>query len=362
MAQLSLEEARNLSNRICWLGNFYELGFYDLPLCFAEARFKIKSISPASSLEDFLKEWDAGASGDHACKSDKVDTNSLEFKLALERLNTTLSVENIEALEKIGKMTNLSEDQILVGIGVHLIRQLTGTAKTTWSKSQIQCPCQCGVKLDYSKTMYIGSEVTLHGELDILSLVGITAAEKIPDYVEDEASTLERRSSNGRNINVEFERKNDDKPGQQQVIAQAITYGWTHYNRHRDLSPNIPLLFIDGTKFGLFMYNPKLDSLFVCECPLMFIAEDSMKPHDKYSGIFILWLILHHRLFFRKETVYDQSKYYCKFKEQVTIESYEELKDYSVCVRGHKEGIQWGPAKLGLWAEERKRKRNSDSD
>ena len=46
-----------MSNRICWLGNFYELGFYDMPLCFSEARFKINSISAASSLDDFLKEW-----------------------------------------------------------------------------------------------------------------------------------------------------------------------------------------------------------------------------------------------------------------------------------------------------------------
>ena len=32
----------------------------------------------------------------------QVDTNCREFKLALERLNTTLSMENIEALEKVG--------------------------------------------------------------------------------------------------------------------------------------------------------------------------------------------------------------------------------------------------------------------
>ena len=177
---------------------------------------------------------------------------------------------------------------------------------------------------------------------------------------------MERQSSNGRSVNVEFKKKTDDRAGRQQVIAQAITYGWTQYNRHRHLSPYIPSLFIDGTKFGMFMYNPKLDSLFVCECPLMFITGDAMKPHDKYSGIFILWLILHYRLFFRKETVYDKSKYCCKFKEQVTIQSYEELKDYSVCVRGHSDGIQWGPAKLGLWTEERKRRerkrKHSDSD
>ena len=211
-----------------------------------------------------------------------------------------------------------------------------------------------------------GSEVTLHGELDIRSLVGITAAEKIPDYVDEEDTSLERRLSNG-SVNVEFEKKSDDRPGLQQVIAQAITYGWTEYNRHRQLSPYIPSLFIDGTKFGMFVYNPKLDSLFVCECPLMYITGGAMKPHDKYSGIFILWLILHYRLFFRKETVYENSnRYCCRFKEHVRIQSYEELKDYSVCVRGHTDGIQWGPAKLGLWAEERKRRerkrKHSDSD
>ena len=165
-----------------------------------------------------------------------------------------------------------------------------------------------------------------------------------------------KQFSNGRSINVEFKRKTDDRPGLHQVIAQAITYGWTQYNRHRDLSPYIPSLFFDSTKFGLFVYNPKLDNLFVCEYPLMFIAEDTMTPDDKYSGIFILWLILHHRLFFRKETVYDQSKYDCMFKDQVAIESYEGLKEYSICVRGSTDGIQWGPPKLGLWTEEKIKK------
>ena len=211
-----------------------------------------------------------------------------------------------------------------------------------------------------------GSEVTLHGELDIRSHVGITAAGKIPDYVEEEFPSLERRSLNRRSVNEEFNKKTDDGPGLQQVIAQAITYGWTEYNRHRQLSPYIPSLFIDGTKFGMFVYNPKLDSLFVSECPLMYITAGAMNPHDKYSGIFILWLILHYRLFFRKATVYDESEYCCKFKEHVRIQSYEELKDYSVCVRGRTGGIQWGPAKLALWAEERKRRdrkrKHSDSD
>ena len=68
-------------------------------------------------------------------------------------------MENIESLQKVGKMANLSEDQILVGIGIHLIRKLTGTAETTWSRSQIKCPCNCGGQLDFSNTMCIGKSI-----------------------------------------------------------------------------------------------------------------------------------------------------------------------------------------------------------
>lgn len=208
-----------------------------------------------------------------------------------------------------------------------------------------------------------GSEATLHGELDILSLVGVTATGEIPDY--EDVSSMERQSSNGRGVNLEVEKTTDDNPGPEQVIAQAVTYGWTQYNRHPNLTPYVPSIFIDGSKFALFVYNPKFDSLFIVDCPLRFIEEGTKKPKDKYSGILTLWLILHYRLFFRKETVYDES-YDCRFKKTVNVKAYEELHDYIVCVRGNRDAVKWGPPKLCLWSEERTTKelkrKHLDSD
>lgn len=338
---------------------------------------------------------DAGATADLACNSEKVNTGSEEFLTALWRLNETLTEKNIEALKKIEKMTGpwvprnerLSDDQILVGIGVHLIKKLTGRAETTLKRSQIECPCKCGGKLDCSNHMYIGSEDTLHGELDMLSMgVGVSATESISDETQgtddgvDETETepagseekepakvkLVKQSSNGHRANLEFKNvSTDETPGHQQLIAQAITFGWTQYNRHRDSSPYIPTLYIDSTKFGLFVYNPVLDSLFISETPLLFIADKLKSSVDKYSGIFILWLILYHRLFFERSTDYDKKGFDCKFTEQVKVEFYKQLKEYSSCIKRHTPGAQWGAGDIGIWEsklEQHRKRKHSDSD
>ena len=86
----------------------------------------------------------------------QVHTNSDDFCKALANLNQTLSEENLAALQKIQKQGDLTEDQILVGVGVHLIKQLTGGALTNRKKSETKCPCGCEEKLEFSRKMYIG--------------------------------------------------------------------------------------------------------------------------------------------------------------------------------------------------------------
>ena len=86
----------------------------------------------------------------------QVHTNSDDFCNALANLNQALSEENLAALQKIQKQGDLTEDQILVGVGVHLIKQLTGKALTNRKKSETKCPCGCEAKLEVSRKMYIG--------------------------------------------------------------------------------------------------------------------------------------------------------------------------------------------------------------
>ena len=50
----------------------------------------------------------------------------------------------------------LSEEDILVGVGNHIISKLSGRAITTRKKSQHKCPCGCAMKLDFGEKMYIG--------------------------------------------------------------------------------------------------------------------------------------------------------------------------------------------------------------
>ena len=85
----------------------------------------------------------------------QVDITSELFKDALKRLNETVKKENIAALKKIQEMT-LSEDQIVVGIGVHVVKKLTGRAETTVKRSNMKCPCGCKGTLDYTPEMFIG--------------------------------------------------------------------------------------------------------------------------------------------------------------------------------------------------------------
>ena len=53
----------------------------------------------------------------------QVNTKSSQFLTAFKRLKETLTEENLNAQKKIGEM-KLSEDEIVVGIGVHLIKVL----------------------------------------------------------------------------------------------------------------------------------------------------------------------------------------------------------------------------------------------
>ena len=90
----------------------------------------------------------------------QVHTSCDDFCSALANLNQTLAEENLAALQKIQKLAakkgDLTEDQILVGLGVHLIKKLTGRALTNRKKSGIECPCGCKETLEFSRNMYIG--------------------------------------------------------------------------------------------------------------------------------------------------------------------------------------------------------------
>ena len=149
---------------------------------------------------------------------------------------------------------------------------------------------------------------------------------------------------------------------QQQIIAQAITFGWTEFNTHTHLSPFIPSLYLDKKQLGVLVYNPQDDSLMISEKSVLFINED-MENEDKYAGIFLLWIILHHRLFFRKTIDFNYDDVACGFVKQVDVDAYKKLNTYSERILHTIPGFKWVPTGLIFepYKGERKRKR-SESD
>ena len=201
-------------------------------------------------------------------------------------------------------------------------------------------------------SLFTGSEHTLHGELDLMSVgVGLIVAERLADVtVDTEGPTESETEEEEESARLEETMVKEAAALQRQssVIAQTITFGWTQYNRNKDLhlGPYIPTVFIDGEKFVVYVYNSVSDSLLIYNYPLAFIWDKVEPLNEKYSGIFILWLILNYRLFFRTDIDIIESS--CKFKQQVRIEFYEDLKEYRTYVKTHIPGIQFGRTTVGI--------------
>ena len=87
----------------------------------------------------------------------QVDPNSVEFKQALRRLNKCIEKKNLDALWTIQQKRDLKEEDIVVGVGNHLISKLAGRTLTNKAKSQLNCPCGCSAKLEYGEKTYIGT-------------------------------------------------------------------------------------------------------------------------------------------------------------------------------------------------------------
>ena len=136
---------------------------------------------------------------------------------------------------------------------------------------------------------------------------------------------------------------------QEQVIAQSIVFGWTQYNRHPDKSADIPTIYIDSEKFGVLIYNPEADSLLISQWPILFFSDHSYNTlADKWSGIFILWVFMNHRMFFKKQIT--ASRMDCGFKTLMAqdIEFYKQLKSYSNSIKINTRGLQWNQGGMGI--------------
>lgn len=296
------------------------------------------------NLRDELREVKTGDSETSESSTgdrDLIDFDSDEVTEAVQRLNNCLERKNRHQLNSIFSMKNLPEKDLLVALGVHLIRKLSGKCFTNRSKAGNSCPCGCGEKLT-STAMCIGTERTWHGELDLLAgneaipmnatNVGIVRPTEanLDDTQElqtEEAVEQEDDASSSQGDRTDLEIKTENIYSGLalcQILAETIVFSWTEYNRHLDYSPCIPSVLMANGKFAAFVYNSVNDELYATT------GYVHLSSKNQIVGIFSLWVFLNHHLFFRKKKQTALSKV-CGFRSSLSsslLKQYEELKEY----------------------------------
>ncbi|XP_060568071.1 uncharacterized protein LOC132726733 [Ruditapes philippinarum] len=315
--------------------------------------------------EDLHSEQEtAGAScmGDHSAKqknfqeektedeTDKIDFSNTGIKKAIEHLNRFLTDTNLNALREVIKKSR-DEGELEVGLGIHLISKLAGKAYTSKQKSFRSCPCGCKEKLPDNETMWIGTKDTWYGELDILAgnpakgdSVSVTVknydgnqeietqkAYKDSDDEEEnqyKESTEEKGESPGDQTNMEMEFSGLIQ-ALNQVSTQAVVFAFTEFNRHKTMGHCIPSIYIDRSTFQYVIYSPVEDVLLVSNHMVYTYPKDFDKETG-YRPFIVLWIILNHRLFFRKCPDFRKRFTKSGFHQKIqNLEAYQNLTQYS---------------------------------
>ena len=185
----------------------------------------------------------------------------------------------------------------------------------------------------------LGSEDTWHGELDMFGLgdnnqvcVGVTVAKDVSsgDVKDSDADSQGECDGDSQGEHTDLESCKEP------VISRSIVFGWTLFNRHKNLSPFIPSVFIDAEKFLFFIYNPVQDILLSSEDYIRFFNEKCPcdLPKDRFAGFFLLWVVLNHQLFFRQQLRGIDSPVASGFRNKIlNLEPYEKLEDFRVSVQ-----------------------------
>lgn len=272
------------------------------------------------------------------CDHEVVDLQSDEVTEAMKNLNNFLNKDNLHCLFKVLESSR-DEGDLEIGLGIHLISKLTGNAFTRRWKAQRDCICGCTEKLGASDEMYIGSQNTWYGELDILAgnpgsgrTVAVTICESVKDDRDDNEDEEEDLSdSPGNRTNTEVKSQTDGSDFNQ-AVAQSIVFAFTEFNRHTDKGCVIPSVLIDKTMYYVVMYNPVTDILISFSNTYNFGPKAGNKG-EFIRAILVLWVTLNHRIFFAKFPKLrdeQQSEFGSKINN---LQKYRELKNFSKIIR-----------------------------
>lgn len=123
-------------------------------------------------------------------------------------------------------------------------------------------------------------------------------------------------------------------------MGQSVVSSFTHANRHPDQNSLVPAVGISaGGDFMVFLYDCRNDVLLeIVPMPWINIGRQRFNAY----GIFVLWLILHHRLFSKnigKCEWIPRAQVVDIFKKFHSLEKYKSLQSINVAFWGKKASV-----------------------
>lgn len=114
-----------------------------------------------------------------------------------------------------------------------------------------------------------------------------------------------------------------------QVIAQAVTFAFTEYNRHKTNGNCIPSILIDKEGFQYVMYSPADDILLVSN-RMNYVSEENFEAATGFRPFVVLWIVLNHRLLFKKYPDFGKRFVKSGFHEKMdNLQHFQNLFEYT---------------------------------
>ena len=180
-----------------------------------------------------------------------------------------------------------------------------------------------------ARYMGMGTRQTWHGTPDGRANFAAVSIARTSDH----GNTSESESEHSSVSKTVYEAKKEFCGANiDQLTAQAVVSSFVHNKRHPDQNPLVPAVGIstlDGYMVSI-MYDCKLDVLLTSSLIKWLDIDDKRLVK---SGVVLLWLVLHHRLFLRElECKVELSEAGLKkiFRNAQALQAYEQLDSFSV--------------------------------